>query len=104
VEQARSLLQERFSDDLSLSDVARAVGVHPVHLARTFRQHHGTTVGEYLRALRVEFAARELSSSDMPLLDITLAAGFSDQSKLSTTFKRATGMTPTAYRALFRRR
>jgi AraC family transcriptional regulator len=104
IEEARSLLQDRFAEDLSLGAVARAVGVHPVHLARAFRQHHGSTIGEYLRSLRVEFAARKLSSSDMPLLDIALAAGFSDQSKLSTTFKRAMGMTPTEYRVLFRPR
>jgi AraC family transcriptional regulator len=46
----------------------------------------------------VDFAARKLVTSDEPLTGIALAAGFSDQSHFSRTFKRQTGMTPATFR------
>jgi AraC family transcriptional regulator len=100
-ERAREILRDRFSDNLSLGDVARAVGVHPVHLATVFRRCFGRTVGEYVRHLRVEFACRALVRSDGPLVGIALAAGFTDQSHFCREVKRATGMTPTQYRRSF---
>jgi AraC family transcriptional regulator len=101
---ARELLHARFAEPLTLDEVARAVNVHPVHLARVFRQRQHCTVGEYLRHLRVEFARRQLASTDLPLCEIALLAGFCSQSHLSTTFKLNTGMTPTEYRSSFRSR
>jgi AraC family transcriptional regulator len=96
--QVTDILQGRFADKLSLYDLAEAVDVCPAHLARVFRQHHGCTVGEYLRRLRVDFARRRLATSDAELIDIALSAGFSDQSHLTKTFKMHTGMTPGQFR------
>jgi AraC family transcriptional regulator len=79
--------------------LASAVGVHPVHLARSFREAHGASVGEYLRRLRVEFAQREVLRTDAPLSEIALSAGFCDQSHFGRTFKRHTGVTPAQARA-----
>ena len=75
-----------------------------MHLARAFRKHFGCTPGEYVRHLRIEFASRELSKSDTPLVEIALAAGFAHQSHFSRIFKRQTGMTPSAFRAALRLR
>lgn len=102
--QAVELLHAQFSEPLTLSAVAQSVGVHPVHLARTFRQRYRCTVGDYVRRLRVESACRALATSDTPLAEVALLAGFSSQSHLSTAFKLNTGMTPAEYRAAFRRR
>lgn len=99
VERARELIRAHFSDQLTLSSVAESVGIHPVHLAREFRQRHGLTVGEYIRHLRVRFACRELAKSDATIAEIASASGFFDQSHFSRTFRRLTGMTPTEYRA-----
>ena len=101
LKQARELLRARFSESLTLTAVAESVGVHPVHLARVFRQFYRCTTGEYMRQLRIEFAARELSTSDTPLVAIAAAAGFSDQSHFSRSFKDRTGLTPGEFRAGF---
>ncbi len=101
---ATDLLHARFHERLTLAAVAGAVGVHPAHLARVFRRFHGRTLGDHVRELRVEFACRRLASSDAPLAEIALAAGFSDQSHFSNTFKRHTGMPPAAYRRYARPR
>jgi len=102
LEQARELLHARFADNLTVAQVAQAVGVHPVHLAVEFRRFFGSAPGEYVRRLRVDYACRALSDTGAPLIEIALAAGFSSQSHFTTTFKRRTGMTPTEYRAAFR--
>jgi AraC family transcriptional regulator len=94
------VLHIRFRENLSLSDVARAAGVHPAHLARSFRRHFRCSAGEYVRRLRVEHACSELCRRDTPLAQIALEAGFADQSHLSVVFKRHTGLTPAAYRRL----
>jgi AraC family transcriptional regulator len=101
---AVEILDAQFAEAPTLSAVALAVGVHPVHLARTFRQHYRCTVGDYLRRLRVESACRALSASDTPLAEVALLAGFSSQSHLSTAVKQHTGLTPAEYRAAFNTR
>jgi len=91
-------LHGHFHETVAIGEVARVVGVHPAHLARMFRMHKGTTIGGYLRSLRIEAARRQLSSSDRPLCEIAAAAGFADQSHFSRLFRAATGYTPAAYR------
>ncbi|MCI0486741.1 MAG: AraC family transcriptional regulator [Blastocatellia bacterium] len=100
--QAKDLLHDQFSENLSLAAVAEAVRVHPVYLARAWRKHFHCTVGQYLRQLRIENACREIARSDTPLAEIAAAAGFYDQSHFSRTFKRITGLTPAEYRIVFR--
>jgi AraC family transcriptional regulator len=102
LERARRMIEEEFASPLSLSGIAAAVGVHPVHLARRFRATFGCTVGETIRRVRVGFAGRELVMTDRPIAEIALAAGFFDQSQLTKTFKRVTGWAPAAYRAQHR--
>lgn len=101
---ARDLLHDRFSEDVSLREVAAAVGIHPVHLARVFRKEYGCTVGDYIRRLRVEFACRKLAESETPLAQIAILSGFSDQSHFSNAFRRQMRMTPGEFRRNLRSR
>jgi AraC family transcriptional regulator len=104
LERAKELLRDCFTENLSLCEIALAVGISADHLARAFRRFHGCTVGEYVRRLRVEYASRCLASSELPLVQIALDAGFTDQSHFTKTFKRNTGVTPAVFRDLHRRR
>jgi AraC family transcriptional regulator len=88
----------------SLGELAGAVGVHPVTLARAFRKAFGCSVGEYVRRLRIERAAAQLGASDTSLAEIALAAGFADQSHFSNVFRRQTGMSPSGFRRTVRGR
>jgi AraC family transcriptional regulator len=100
----REVLHARFPALPSLTGLAREVGVHPVHLARTFRAHFGCPIGEYVRQLRIDYACRRLAEGNTPLVEIALAAGFTDQSHFVRTFKRLRGLTPAAFRRLGRAR
>lgn len=99
LEHAREILESSPSNPPSLTNLAGAVGVHPVHLAREFRRRYRCTIGDFIRRRRIELACREITGSDASLSEIALASGFYDQSHFSNTFRRFTGMTPGAYRA-----
>jgi AraC family transcriptional regulator len=94
----RDQLHDGDAQPLSLTAIAASVGVHPTHLARTFRRSYGQTIGDYLRQVRVREACDRLVESDAPLADIAMATGFADQSHFGRTFKRLLGVTPAAYR------
>ena len=97
--QARDLVHDGFCGPLTLSSLAQTVGVHPSHLARTFRQHFHRSIGAYVRHLRIERASREIADTNAPLSAIGLRTGFFDQSHFSKVFKQHMGMTPTQFRS-----
>lgn len=82
----------------SLGELAALAGVHPAHLARTFKRLQGVSVGEYHRYLRVALACRALRNSARPIAEIAADAGFSDQSHFGRVFRKLTGRTPSDYR------
>jgi AraC family transcriptional regulator len=103
LDKADRLIRSRFHEDLRLAMVAREVGIHPVHLARRFRECFGTSVGERIRALRVREACRLLSTTSLALVEIAAACGFTDQSHFCRVFLRETRATPRQYRRVHRR-
>lgn len=100
--EVREMVHARLADTLQISELADAVGVHPVTVARAFRRTFGCTIGEYRRRLRLECAAAQLVGSEAPLAQIALAAGFADQSHFSNLFRRRLGLSPSSYRRVFR--
>ena len=102
LEQTKEFLHAHFSETLTLEEIAKVADVHPIHLARGFRQHNGCSIGEYTRQLRIEFARHQISTTDLPLSEIALSAGFADQSHLARTFKSYSGMTASEYRKISR--
>ncbi len=96
--ETRKILDDRFNEPLTLAELAEAVKVHPVYLATEFHRRYSSTVGDYVRQLRIQRAMRELTTSTTPLADIALNTGFSSQSHFSRTFKRLIGVSPGQYR------
>lgn len=96
---ADELIHESYASRCTLADIARAVGVQPASLARAYRRRFHCTVGERIRQLRVDHAARALAESPAPLTDVALDAGFYDQSHFTNVFRRYVGVTPALYRA-----
>jgi AraC family transcriptional regulator len=95
---AEEVVRARYRTRVSVSEIARQLEVHPATLARGYRRRFGFTIGEHVRRLRVEQAARELVETGDPLSEIALRAGFYDQSHFTNVFRRVVGMTPAAYR------
>jgi len=74
--------------------------VHPVHFAAWFRRFYGCSVGEYHRRRRFIEVRRRLMQPDLTLTQVAARPVFADQSHLTRTWKRLTGLTPSQYRTL----
>jgi AraC family transcriptional regulator len=100
LDNACELIQDSHKENLDVGQIARAVGVHSTHLARTFRNFLGCTPGDLLRSRRLEFAAELLLHSNLSLAEIALESGFSDQAQFTKSFCRVYGAPPGVYRRL----
>jgi AraC family transcriptional regulator len=99
---ACAYLCEHAAQPVGLGRLSGELGVHPVHLTRTFRRFLRCTPGEYLRAWRLDRAATMLTQGGPSLVQIAFETGFSDQSHLNRHFARAYGIAPGQYRKLTR--
>jgi len=86
----------------SWKELAREAGVHPVHLARSFRAATGLSPAGFVRRLRLEWATEQLLQGRKPLAEVAAEAGFADQSHFTRLFRARTGLTPALYRNRFR--
>ena len=100
---ARAVLHDRYADPLSLNDIADAIGVEPERLARGFRRAYGEPLATYLRRIRVNAAARLLTTTDAPISQVAGEVGFADQSHMTRWFGRYLETTPGQYRRSTRR-
>jgi AraC family transcriptional regulator len=85
---------------IDVSAWSRKAGVHPAHLSRLFRRCYGSTLTEHAQAASVRRALGFLAQAEARLCEIALAAGFYDQSHMCRVFRRVTGRSPAALRAL----
>jgi AraC family transcriptional regulator len=99
VERTSLLLATRFSEDLSLDAIARAVHCSPFHLARLFRAARGLSIHQYRHRLRLREGLRRLSEGEANLSALALDLGFSSHSHLSDAFRQAFGLSPAQARA-----
>lgn len=94
----RETLHAHGTERLTLTDLARCAGRHPVQLSREFHRYFGCTIGAYVRQVRIALAQRLLSRNEMSVAEIALACGFSDQSHFTSQFRRLTGLPPKRFR------
>lgn len=95
---AHEMIQDEAGKDITLTALARCAGVHAVTLARAYRASFGRTVGEAVRARRLERAIHLLLQTDQPITQVALATGFADHSHFSRTFRQQFGVTPQHFR------
>jgi transcriptional regulator GlxA family with amidase domain len=98
VRRARELLDADPTRNVTLEELAHVAGLSPWHLVRAFHRQLGQTPQVYQRALRLR-RAQELLAGPLPMAEVALACGFTDQSHLIKHFGRTLGVTPGAYRA-----
>jgi AraC family transcriptional regulator len=91
-------LHDGYRERLRMCDLANEAGIHPVHLARVFRQIERCTPGEYQQKLQVRAACDLLHDPEWPLAAIAAECGFADQSHFTRVFRRLTGTTPACFR------
>ena len=89
---------EHLSEDISLATLAEVARLSPYHFVRTFKQSFGLPPHRYLSSLRMQQAKSLLANPAMSVTQIGVNLGFSETSSFTTTFRKHTGLTPTAYR------
>ena len=92
------IIQNQYSENLTLDDVARQVFISPYYLSHLFREELGVTFLEYLTRIRMEEAKRLLCDRSLTILDISARVGYEDPSYFSKVFKKNTGVSPNQYR------
>ncbi len=101
VQGAITVLNQRYTDLLTLDALALELAVSPYHLHRVFKRVTGVTPADYVHDRRIQAAKEALRAGSRPTVtDIALAVGFRSLSHFSTVFKRATGYSPSGYRAV----
>ena len=88
----------RLEDNIPLARIADACGLSLSHFARAFKQSTGLPPHRWLLQQRIYRSQDLLLHSDMPLSEIAIACGFSDQSHLNRVFVRVAGISPGAWR------
>ena len=96
---ARDLADARYSEPLTVDDLAGAAGLSRAYFSREFRRAFGEPPHQYLLTRRLERAAALLRTTDRSVADICFTVGLRSLGSFTTSFGRSFGLTPTAYRA-----
>src|SRR5919108_1135932 len=96
---AKDVVDARFREPLDVPTLARTAYLSPAHFSREFRRAFGETPHRYLLTRRLERAAALLRNTDRTVSDICLTVGLRSVGSFTTSFGRAYGLSPTAYRA-----
>jgi AraC family transcriptional regulator len=95
-----SYVHEHLSEDLTLSALARLLGISVRHLSRTVRQAKGVGVYRWIAECRLSEARRMLSATRLPIHEIARRSAFVSPNAFSTAFRNASGVAPAEYRRL----
>ena len=91
-------IESHLDEKISLDALSSMAGLSAYHFSRAFRQSLGAPPHGYLLQRRLERVKQMIRDSKLPLSEIALATGFSDQSHLARHFRRLTGITPSLAR------
>ncbi len=98
---AKDLIDARYADPLDTAALAARAHCSEAHFIRSFKRAFGETPHQYLLTRRLERAAALLRSTDYSVAEVCLNVGLTSVGSLTTSFGRAYGKSPTAYRASF---
>lgn len=93
VKLAKDFIESHFSEDISISRLARLSSLSAFYFARAFERETGLPPHAYLESVRIR-KVRGLLDQGQTLVSAALSAGFADQSHLTHRFKRILGITP----------
>lgn len=100
---ATEWLDAHLAGDARLADLAAAVGLSERHLCTAFRVSTGRPPHRWLLERRVEHAKALLAAGPArPVTEVALACGFASSAHFATVFRKATGLTPSAWHRLER--
>lgn len=93
-----SFINENYGEKLSLASIATSGKVGKTGCCTIFKRYINKTPNEYLTELRLRKSMELLKNTDMTILEISYAVGFSGASYFTETFRKFYGCTPGEYR------
>ena len=100
VEQMACLVAQRYTEPLTVEDIAQAVNLHPNYAMSLFKKAFGTTLIDFLTHHRVSHAQRLLAATELKIVDVAFDSGFNSISRFNDAFRRDCKMTPKDYRRM----
>ncbi|MBP3267060.1 MAG: helix-turn-helix domain-containing protein [Ruminococcus sp.] len=95
VKNARDYIDANYmSGELSLTNVADAVGISPAYLSSLFKKETGSNLSEYITRVRIDKSKELLCCTSKLVYEIAFEVGFQDYRYFSQIFKKCTGQTP----------
>lgn len=91
-------INNNFTTNPRLEEIATIAGFTPTYFCRKFKAVTGKTFTEYLAQLKIDFASRLISQTDVLLTDICFASGFNSISQFIREFKKINGVSPSQYK------
>lgn len=85
-------------DGATVGTLAASLGVGERHLARLVRKHFGASPSQIARTARVQRAKRLLDTTDLPMLQVALVAGFGSLRRFNAVFAEVYGRPPSDIR------
>lgn len=98
IERALSFMRDRLADAITVADIADAAGMSATCLHAAFRDRLSTTPHAHLISLRLDAVARMLTITNLPIAEVAVRAGYSDQSAMTRALRRVRGQTPAEIR------
>ena len=98
LQQAIIQMERNLEDPLSMGEIARASGLSLRTLERLFRRHTGVSPVRYYQDVRLDRARGMITQTEMSVMEISVACGFSSPDYFSRIYKRRFGLTPSADR------
>lgn len=83
---------------LQTKEICSIAGYTPEYVSRCFRKYLNTTLTDYLRSLRLNYAGGLLSSTNLPILDVCFECGFQNLNYFYRCFHKEYGISPKVYR------
>lgn len=97
IEEAVSIIKKELDVRISVHALAKRVGLNQNTLQSGFKQLFSTSVNEYIRDHKIEYAKNLLENSDLNITEITYKIGINSRSYFSKLFKEKYGLTPKQY-------
>jgi len=91
---AIALMDKNLDGEISTDAIADDVGVSVRQLERQFRQHLKQSPQRYFTGMRLDRAKRLLVQTDMSIIGVAIATGYSSQTHFSKVFRKRFGRSP----------
>ena len=104
IAKAQAIIAERYADELTLAEVARAVNMSTFYFCKNFKRGTGMTFTDYVARVRIEKVKTDLLDPRRRISEVAYAAGFQSLSQFNRVFRRIAGESPTVYRERLRSR